>query len=70
MVTRESLQPGMDVRHKVSGKIGKVRADPRNASQLMVGVSWMVAVTYRKLSGRLAYPYWHLENIEIVGSEE
>ena len=70
MVTRENLRPGMNVRHLVSGKIGTVRADPRNAAQLMPLASFCVAVTYRKLNGRLAYPNWHVVNLEIVRSDE
>jgi len=70
MVTQQELQIGMRVRHKVSGKIGTVRADPRNPSQIVTAASFCVAVAYRKPSGRLAYPFWHVENLEIVQSEE
>ncbi len=67
MVRKGKLKPGMEVRNRISGMFGIVRG--RNG-ELLPSHSCCVAVAVRnrtgKHKGKSSYPYWNLENLDLV----
>lgn len=65
---KSDLKPGMRVRNKVSGSIAEVQGDKRG--KLLGGNPEYVMVRFRtktgRTIGRLQYPFWFIDNLEIV----
>lgn len=70
MVKRKDLKPGRLVKNMTTGTVGEVRTDPENKSRLRTAhhnyVAVRTTVKTGKNTGKLIYPYWLLEHIEIV----
>lgn len=67
---RSELKPGMQVRNTVTGSTGEIRADHDDSSQVMFSAEWCVPIRRRNASGKLqgkwTYPYWQVENLELL----
>lgn len=68
---KDDLGPGVKVRNAESGRIGTLRADPENESELMKASVSTVAVETRirsgKNAGRKDYAWWSLSNVVYLG---
>lgn len=60
---RSQLKPGMRLKNKISGKVGEVRG---KLTKLLGAHQDYVAIRLRGPQ-KCSYPYWDLENVEIVG---